>query len=199
MLPDFTKVKAKANRDLLRWVQRQIPSLTPLIQGVATVRQHEGRSSRLKRVDQTEGEIEYRAESFEFSLDREEMKRFDLPALQRKLADLATRIGEAQAKRMLEVAGEAADSVGNVVHTGGNLTADHLLEVFRKVEMDFEPDTLMPKPGFTWVMHPDTAAAVVPKAKEWEKDPAFQKEYENILATKREEWRVREARRKLVE
>lgn len=199
MFPDFTKAKAKVNRDLLRWVQQQVPALTPLIQGVATVRQHEGRSSKLVRVDRSEGEIEYHSESFEFSLDREEMKRFDLSAIQRKLTDLATRIGQAQTKRMLEVAGEAADSVGNVVDSGGNMTADHLLEVLRKVEMDFDPVTLMPKPGFVWVMHPDTAAAVVPKAKEWEKDPAFQAEYERILRVKREDWRVREARRQLVD
>jgi hypothetical protein len=199
VLPDFTKAKARANRDLLRWVRQQVPAVTPLIQGVATVRQHEGQSSRFVRADRSEDAIEYRAESFEFSLDREEMKHFSLPAIQRKLTDLATRIGEAQTKRMLEVAGAAADSVGNVVHTGGTLTPDHLLEVFRKVEMDFDPDTGMPTPGFVWVMHPDMAATVVPKAKEWEKDPAFQREHERILTTKREEWRVREARRKLVD
>ncbi len=61
---------------------------------------------------------------------------------------------------------------------------------FRNVDMDFDPETLMPKPGFMWVMHPDTAATVVPKAKEWEKDPASQRRYEPILSTKREEWRV---------
>jgi hypothetical protein len=69
------------------------------------------------RVDQSEDEIEYRNEAFDFSLDREEMKRFDLDAIQRKLADLAKRIGDAQTKRMMEVAGAAADSVGNVVHS----------------------------------------------------------------------------------
>ena len=164
MFPDFPNVKAKANRDLLRWVRQQVPAVTPLIQGVATVRQHEGRTGKFVRVDSTEATIDYRPESFEFSLDRDEMKRFDLPAIQRKLSDLAARVGQAQTKRMLEVASEAADSVGNVVDSGGNMTADHLLDVFRKVEMDFDPVTLMPKPGFVWVMHPDTAAAVVPKA-----------------------------------
>jgi hypothetical protein len=198
MLPDFTLAKARANRDLLRWVQRQIPAVTPLIQGVAAFRQHEGKIGKLVRSDESEHTIDYRLESFEFTLDREEMKRFDLAGTQQKLTDLAKRVGEAQTKRMLEVAGEAADSVGNVVHAGGELTPDKLLEVFRRVQMDFDPQTLKPKPGFVWVMHPDMAATVIPKAKEWEKDQAFNEEYERILATKREEWRDREARRKLV-
>ena len=36
MLPDFTRAKSRANRDLLRWVRKQIPAVTPLIQGMAT-------------------------------------------------------------------------------------------------------------------------------------------------------------------
>jgi len=55
------------------------------------------------------------------------------------------------------------------------------------------------KPGFVWVMHPDMAASVVPKVKEWERDPVFSAEYERIMAVKREEWRDREANRKLVD
>jgi len=199
MLPDFTKAKSRANRDLLRWVRRQIPAVTPLIRGVASFHQHEGKIGRMVRPDESEDTIDYQPESFEFVLSRDEMKQFDLQAIQQKLTRLAEQIGQAQTKRMLQVAGEAADSVGNVVHAGGDLTQDKFLEVFRRVQMDFDPATLQPKPGFVWVMHPDMAASVVPKVKEWEKDPAFNAEYERIMAMKREEWRDREANRKLVD
>jgi hypothetical protein len=127
------------------------------------------------------------------------MRQFDMQAIQRKLIELARRVGEAQAKRMLEVAGEAADSVGNAVHADGELTPDKFLEVFRRVQMDFDPDTLQPGRDFVWVMHPDTAASVVPKIKEWENDPVFNARYEAIISLKREEWRDREASRKLAD
>jgi len=65
------------------------------------------------RADDSETTIDYRRQEFEFALNREEMRRFDLPAIQQKLTELAKRVGEAQTKRLLEVAGEAADSVGN--------------------------------------------------------------------------------------
>ena len=199
MLPDLTKVKTRLNRDLLRWVRGQIPVVAPLLQGVAKFHQHEGEIGTIVRADESEDPIEYGSVSVESVLNREEMKRFDLEAIQQKLTEVANKIGQAQTQRLLEAAGEAADSVGNVVHASGELTPDKLLEVYRKVEMDFDPQTLQPKPGFVWTMHPDMAASVVPKVKEWEKNPAFKAEYERIMTVKRREWRDRETNRKLVD
>ena len=199
MLPDFTKVKTRANRDLLRWVRKQIPAVTPLLQGVGTFQQHEGKIGKIVHADESEDSIDYQPASSEFVLNREEMKRFDLKALQQKLTEVANQIGRAQTQKMLEAVGEAAGSVGNVGNAGGELTSDKFLEVLRRVEMDFDPQTLQPKPGWVWVMHPDMAASVVPKVNEWEKDPVFNAKRERIMVVKREEWRDREANRKLVD
>ena len=197
MLPDFAKVKRRSNRDLLRWVQAQVPQLSPLIQGVATLQQHEGEIGKLVRSDGSEATLDYPKSEFKLELSREEMRRFDQRAIQEKLLTLAKEIGGAQVKQMLKVVGEAADSVGNVVHAGGELTPDTFFELFRRVQMDFDPKTLEPKPGLMFVMHPDTAAKIVPKVKEWEKDPAFDAEYKRIVSQNREAWRDREANRKL--
>ena len=199
MLPDFTRAKDRANRDLLRWVGQQIPAVAPLLRRVSTVRQHEGKVGRIVRQDESEASIDFCSISSEFVQNREDMKHSDLKAIQEKLLKVAKDFGQDQTRRMLTAAGEAAESVGNVVDAGGELTPDKFLDLFRKVQMDFDPQTLQPKPGFTFVMHPDTAASVVPKVKEWEKDPRLKAEYERILAEKREEWRDREANRKLVD
>ena len=199
MLPDFTRVKTRANRDLLRWAHQQVPAVAPLLQGVATVRQHEGRVGRIVRQDESEASIDYCSVSCEFVLKREEMKHFDLKTIQQKLIEAANQIGQAQTRQMIVVAGEAAESVGNVVDAGGELTPDTFLELFRRVEMDFDPRTLKPRPGSTLIMHPEVAALVESKVKEWEKDPMLKAEYERIIAMKREEWRDREANRKLVD
>lgn len=89
MLPDFTKVKTRANRDLLRWVRQQVPAVTPLIQGVASFRQHEGKVGRMVRPDDSQETIAYRQSEFKFVLEREEMRRLDLSAIQEKLIGLA--------------------------------------------------------------------------------------------------------------
>src|ERR1041384_4430935 len=106
MLPDFTQAKARANTDLLRWMRHQVPSVAPLIQGISKFRQHEGRIGTLVRHDRSTDTIEYTQQSFQFTADREEMKHFDLATIQRKFTDLAKQIGEAQTKRLLEVAGQ---------------------------------------------------------------------------------------------
>ena len=142
MFPDFAKVKRRANRDLLRWVETQVPQLSPLIQGVATLQQHEGEIGKLVRSDGSEATLDYPKSEFKLELSREEMRRFDQRAIQEKLLTLAKEIGGAQVKQMLKVVGEAADSVGNVVHAGGELTPDTFFELFRRVQMDFDPKTL---------------------------------------------------------
>ena len=142
--------------------------------------------------------LKYQRFEFPLTLSREDFKRGDLSAVCEKLVDLAREMGEHQTKRMLEVVKEAADEVGNVVHADGELTQDKFLDIFRKVELDFDPKTLKLLPGFSFVMHPQMAEKVIPKVRGWEGDPEFTAKYEHIMATKREEWRDREARRKLV-
>ena len=195
MLPDFTRVKTRTNRDLGRWVRQQIPIVAPLLKGVATFQQHEGRTSTIVREDGSEDPTDYHTISGESVMNRDEMKRFDLEVVHQKLRELAIQIGQAQTQGLLKAVEKAANSVGNVVHAGGKLTPDKYLEVFRKIEMDFDPQTLQPTVGHVQVMHPDMAT----KVKEWEKNPVFKAEFEQIMAVKREEWRDREANRKLVD
>ena len=199
MLPDFTKIKARAQRDFLRQVEQQVPNLSPLLKGVAKFRQHEGCESQLTRIDDSKSATEFRQIESTFTMTREEHKQFNPSSIVAKLLNVAKEIGAGQTRHMLEVAGKAADEVGNVVHANGEFTQETFLDIFRTVAIDFDPETLQIAPGFVWVMHPNMADRVLPKVKEWEKDAAFNAKYENILSIKREEWRDREARRKLVD
>ena len=195
MLPDFTRVKTRTNRDLGRWVRQQIPIVAPLLKGVATFQQHEGRTSTIVREDGSEDPTDYHTISAETVTNRDEMKRFDLKAIHQTLRELAIQIGQAQTQKLLDAVEQAANSVGNVVHTHGQLTPDKYLEAYRIREIDFDPQTRQPTAGHVEVMPPDMAA----KVKEWEKNPVFKAEFEQIMAVKREEWRDREANRKLVD
>ncbi len=198
MLPDFPKAKGRLNRDLLRWVREQVPAITPLLQGVPTFRQHEGRSGSIVRQDQSEAGIEYHQSSFEFETHRDEMRTLDLNALKQKLMNLAKQVGAAQEKDFLQFASKTAESTGNVVKSEGDFTPEKLLELISRLPEDFDPETLQPEPGAVFVLHPETAAKILPQAKQWEQDPEFKAKLENITNRKREEWRDREANRKLV-
>jgi hypothetical protein len=199
VLPDFVRVKKRSERQLLRWLEQQIPELTPLIKGVQRFRQHEGRLGKIVRSDASEGTLDYPLAEFPLEISRDDIRSGDIDRIKARVLDLARRIGEHQTKEMLKVAGEAADAAGNVVNAGGGeLTQEHFLEVFRRIHMDFDPVTLQPLPGGVFVMHPDMAQKIVPKVKAWEQEPAFNAKYKTLIQKKREEWRDREANRKLV-
>ena len=200
MLPDYRKIKARVQREFMKWAQSQIPVASPLLKGIAKFRQHEGRIGRLRRVDQSESTIDYGRSESEFSLTREEMRTFDVAAIQRKLLKVAEDFGNDQTKRLLEVATQAADESGNFVDgQGEELSPSQVFEMLRRVHMDFDPVTLQPKPGMSFVMHPDMATRILPRMAAWDRDPEFNAEYQRIIDQKREEWRAREARRKLVD
>jgi hypothetical protein len=127
------------------------------------------------------------------------MRTLDLPSLKRRLAELAEQIAAYRSRLMLMRVGEAAAAAGNEVKAGGELKPEHLLEAMRNVHVDFDPVTNKPKPGLSWVMHPDTATKLIAKMQEWEKDPTFMAELNQIEDQQREEWRAREARRKLAD
>ena len=180
MLPDFAEAKVRAGRDLLRAVEQEVPNIAPLLKGIAKFRQHEGRGSHLTRADNSKSAINYQRFEFSFTLSHEELKRFDLSVVRQKLVDLARQMAEEQTKRMLEVVIETAYEVGNVVHAGGELTQDKLIDIFCRVEMDFDTKTLKLLPGFSFVMHPEVAAKVVPKKRTFKvsNDPHFAEKLE---------------------
>lgn len=199
MLPDFKGVKARIERDLCRWTMQQIPAGSPLLQKVPTFHQHEGKTVRIIREDGAEAPAGHYSVSSEIVQSRDDMKHSDLKSIREKLTNIAKQFGEAQTEQLLVAAGEAAEAVDNVVDAAGQLTSDKFLDVFRKVEMDFDSYTLQPKSGPFFAMHPQTAASVVTKLKEWERDPDFKAKCEKVIAVKREEWRDREANRRLVD
>lgn len=198
VLPDFPEVKSHLRARLLSWTQTQMPHFSPLLGEVGRFRQHEGRTAQLARADSSSETLTYPKHGVSISLTREEMRTFDFAALSAKLLDMAQQMAELESRMMFTKIREAAESVGNSVAADGNFRPEHFFEMLNNIEMDFDPETGEPR-GHQIVMHPETAAKIIPLMQSWEADPAFVAEHEAILARKREEWRAREDRRKLVD
>jgi hypothetical protein len=199
VLPDLPAVKGALRARVLKLTTQRIPIIEPLMNEVGRMRQHEGRAGLMVRSDTSTDAIEYPRSEFGVELSRLEMKSLDLKGLFEKLAGLAEQMAEAQARMMLAKVSEGAQEVGNTVSAaGGELTPEYLFEIMTKVDWSFDPDTEKPK-GMSFVMHPDTAAKVIPLVKEWEQNPEFKARHEELVKRKREEWRARENRRKLVD
>jgi hypothetical protein len=199
VLPDLPSVKTALRAKVLKFAVQRIPIIEPLLGEVGHLRQHEGRAGQMIRNDASTDEINYPRSEFGIPLSRDEMKSLDVKGLLDKLNGLAEQMAEAQARMMLAKVSESAKEVGNTVSTGGEeLTPEHLFEMMATVEWSFDPETEEPT-GMSFVMHPDTAAKIIPLVKEWEQQPEFKARHEQLVERKREEWRARENRRKLVD
>lgn len=181
---------------LTGWTRQQVPIVAPLLRNVSQSTQHEGASARMLRADGSEDQIDYETASFDLEITREEMRSFDLEKLQGKLRDLAQKFADAQEAMMFRKLTQVVEEVGNTVSAEGDFQPHHFLEMIRKVEMSFDPETMEPS-GLTIVIHPSQVDRLLAKWKSWEQDPAFVAEYEKLLDEKREAWRARESNRRL--
>jgi hypothetical protein len=199
MLPDFPEFKTYARAKLLEWMKQQVPAIAPILGEIRHFSQHEGNRGFLTRADQSADPMEQAVAHVQFEIRREEMKAFDLDALQQKLLAMAEQIADQQSSTLFRTVAQAAESVGNTVDARGNFKQEDFLELLRKVELEFDPATGEIAPGFAFVMHPDTAKSVVERVNEWEKDPNFIIAHEALMKKKKEEWIDRENRRTLVD
>ena len=197
MFPDFPEVKRHLQASLYRWIHARIPQIAPLLAEIPSHTQHEGRQGLISRQDRSTDTMDYQVSNYILELSREEMMTTDLPGLFAKLTECAQTVADAQESTLFASVASAAGQVGNTLNAEGELEPKHLLELLNKVQMDFDPVTEEPRQII--VMHPETAAKVIPKIKEWEKDPQITAELDQVLARKREEWRAREDCRKLAD
>ncbi len=199
MFPDFPEAKKKVERQLLAMVQKLIPQIVPLLGQVKRFKQHEGKAWKLLDENQSVGTSGgYQEISVEVQLKREDQRRFDPEKLLGVIVDIARGLADEQSSLMFKRIKEVVDNEGGSIDVGGDLKPEHLFEAMRKKDMEFDPRTGEPI-GEAIIMHPETLKKIGPKLKKWEADPQIKKELDRITEKKREEWREREARRKLVD
>lgn len=198
MLPDFPAVKKRGLFLFLRAVRRHIPVHSPILQGMRQSRIHEGRHAVLTRADESVSDIDFQAAHAELAIDREQMKAITIDQLVEHASKMAEQFAEQQTRAMFERLSEAVEAVGNTVSAAQLGAKQAFLEMERKIQVDFDPDTLEPK-NLVFVIHPDQVEYFKTQTAEWSKDPEFLAERERIKQQKIEEWRARENSRKLVD
>jgi hypothetical protein len=93
---------------------------------------------------------------------------------------------------------EETKRVGNAIDAKGKpFDANMMWDALEKIDLEFDERSGEPKMP-TIVVHPEMMRAIAQKITEWEADPALHKRRIEVLRKKKEEWRDRESRRKLV-
>jgi hypothetical protein len=198
MLPDFPAVKALARRRFVEAVQNRVAIDEPILGQITRRRIHEGERATLTRADTSRTDIEFQQTTAELAIPREQMFEMTVEQLRDHVAALSSQFAEQQSRMMFARVAEAVDAVGNVVSAGELGEREAFLEMLRRIQTDFDPETLEPKNQII-VVHANHIDAFRAKVQEWSKDQEFVAEMQRIKDDQLEKWRARENRRKLVD
>jgi hypothetical protein len=197
LLPDYPNLKAR----LMELVSERMRRVESGHAGVFDLGEEkmiqEGQRSTLHREDGTIQDVEIKAIRVSQTLDvdfqsLETLKVSDIFALFDRLALAAA---QAKAKHAFEVFSKEIEKVGNV-ESSKNPMHEKLLSSLQMMEFDFVGgQPILP----SFVVNPNTAPLIAEALKLIHESPELMRRYTAIIDQKREQFRDREAARKLVE
>jgi hypothetical protein len=197
MLPDYPRLKADLSVRLVQFLRARHDFHLGPLSHINRIRFHEGDAYSLRRSSGEEEPGEFKEAAALITIKDEEVPAMTLESLLRKLDDAAQDMARQMAEGVYGSISAAMERVGNVVDAGGQrLTAQTILEALSKIQIDFNRDGSPRMPEMH--IHPSLSEAVRLAGEELEKNGALKRQLRQLLVEKREEWRAREASRRLV-
>jgi hypothetical protein len=196
MLPDYPALKNDLADLLNRLFRRRLAQYQGFVGQVAKQRVFEGDKSFIQRPTGDSETTDFE----DFSVSREIAAK-DIPKMTfydvlNELDAAAAEMGEKTAKffyagldRTLEAAGQVESAKGEPI------SPEQILRVMERIEMNFDDDG---KNQLSLVIHPSQTEKFAAALRRLEEDPVMRQRHEDLLARKKEAWRVREASRRLV-
>lgn len=198
MLPDFPDTKSKVDEMLRCYIQSRLLFHLGFMGQVPRVAVPEGCHNRLLRADGSVDDTEMKHIAGHESIDTSPQAMSDVQAVFKKLDSIAEQIAKQQVQHMYRRITEVTEKTGNVLKTKmSEIGLKTLNDMLEKVQIDFDrngephlPSIVCGKEMFDRFMAQSDAA---------ETDTMEKSRMEDILARKREEYRDRENRRRLVD
>jgi hypothetical protein len=198
MLPDFPELKKKLSLLLRERLRQSFARQAPVISDIRRFKSHEGDTFTIHRLDGSVTTSTYHLTETEFSIERHELPTLTPQQLIAKIDEAAGKMAEQASEHFFKELSEAVTRVGNVVNAQGQpISPELVFQVLEKIELDFDEHG---KPhGLTMVVGTKVAEALRTLIPKWEADTELNTRYQDLMKKKREEWRDRESRRKLVD
>lgn len=194
MLPRFLKVESVLDRTFKDLVFRISHTGDPIFGEIKGTVIHEGRGTYQKEGTKTRA---FKMKQFAgvTEIRREDLKSFGV----KEFVDAAKKIGgeflKQKSQHFFGVINQATEESGNVVDGRGRpFSHELILEVLEKMQIDFDEDGNPEMP--TMVVSPTLRPRVQQLIAEQD-DPKIAAQFDAIIARKREEFRAREADRRL--
>jgi ABC-type multidrug transport system ATPase subunit len=157
----------------------------------------EGDRSIIVREDGTEDETKIQRISAEMAISLNGLDSSNPKAVLDQIDKAAKEMAIQKSKMIMETIEEAVDRVGNVVDDKGQqFGPDHIFRMLEKIWIEFDADDKPILP--TIVADKKGVDRIAEVFREMEKSPEMKTRFDELIETKRNEWRDREARRQLV-
>lgn len=195
MLPDYPETKRLFSRFFQTRMRLRARQLSPL-RMVPMRYYHEGRGFHVIRPDNSESKSEMAILSVESIVKLDEIPAQTFDSVIKKFDEIIQEMVRKQTELSLRRIGEDLPPSQTVSAKGKKLDAELILQMFEAMQLEFNDD------GSAQTLHvvgglftPESFAAA---EKEMIESPELKKRFDELIARKREEWRAREADRKLV-
>ncbi|MRR05774.1 MAG: hypothetical protein EG828_02345 [Deltaproteobacteria bacterium] len=197
MLPDLPRMK-KDIAELFQIIfKNRLNAYLGVVGEVPRYIIKEGANPVTLRPDDSRDETKLQAASAETNFSIEEIPRLSVEQRIAKLDDAAREMASQISSHAFATINEAVDKVGNVVDAKGKpFSPEAVFEVLEKIQLDFDEDGKHKE--ITVVIPPALSDRARETLVQLHSDPKLSLRYQELIEKKREEWRAREAARKLV-
>lgn len=198
MLPDLPKLKADVAQVFHIIFKNRLNAYLGVIGEMPQYIIKEGSNPVTIRPDASRDETTLKAASAETIFKAEEIPHLTAEQRVARLDDVARDMANQMSSHAFATINKAIDKVGNVVNGKGKpFSPEAVFEVLEKIQLDFEADGVKHK-ELTVIIPPAMSDRVRETFEQIHQDSELSKRYKEIIDKKREEWRAREAARKLV-
>lgn len=195
MLPDFPETKNLFSRFFRTYMRRKFREVSPF-SVLQTRHLHEGRAMRIIRADQSESTSGMEQLSAHLEIKFDEIENLTLQKAIEKHDAMVVDLVRKQTHFIRERMTSEIPESQTLDAKGRKFDAQLLIEMLEKIQIEFYPDG---RPHELFVdsslFTPERMAAV---EKEIESNPELKRRFDEMMERKKEEWRAREADRKLV-
>ena len=196
MLPDYPKVKNDLQQFFDTWLRERVRRRLGALSEIPRHRVFEGTGTSMLRPSGQEDVTPMQRYATEFEISFEEVPRMTLPDILSRLDKAAQDVADQIGRSLYQAVSDAADQIGNVVKASQGFTLAVIFEMLEKIDIPFDQDGNPELPEIH--IHPESAETLKEALISLQNDPELRSRYNEILLGKKEQWRVREAHRKLV-
>lgn len=195
MLPDFPETKKLFSRFFRTYMRQKIREISPYSE-LRTCYLHEGRSMKIIRADQSESTSNVEELSTHLEINNDEIANLTLQKSIEKHDAMIADLVRKQTHFIRERISSKLPESQTLDAKGRRFGAQVIIEMLEKMQIEFHPDgtpheLFMDGPLFT-------SENLATAEKELESNSELKSRFDEMLEKKRDEWRAREADRKLV-